>query len=151
MAVDLAALRTELDTDPKSLGYAAPLAAGDHVQVASIMNLVRDGSVDPDFKLTKTGVSMLEAMKAIDPTEYAGLTQVKRDGWRDILMLDLSLGKIPNTDPDVRSFINDIWAGATNTLAKLLAIETRNCSRSEKLFGENVAVTAAEIGAAMQI
>ena len=41
MALSYAALKSELQNDPTSLGYAAMLAAGDHAGLAAALNLVR--------------------------------------------------------------------------------------------------------------
>jgi hypothetical protein len=152
MAIDYPALKTELQTDPKSLGYAPFLAAGNNNALANILNEPRDsssGTGDPDYEVTVNGVRARDAIKAIVPAEYAALTQAKRDGWRDILVLaQIEGGLIPNTDTDIRSFIQDIWA-TTVTLGNLALLETRDGSRAEALFGADTVVDDDDIVMAM--
>jgi len=150
--IDYSALKTELQTDPKSLGYAPYLATGNNNALANLLNEVHDsssGTGDPEYEVTVNGVSVRDAMKKIVPSEYAALTEAKRDGWRDILVLaQIEGGLIPNTDTDIRSFIQDIWA-TTTTLANFAELETRDGSRAEALFGADTVIDDDDIVRAM--
>lgn len=140
----LVELKTELDTDPKSLGY--------------------DGKSDPECAelLNEVGLSeetiandtalIHDVMDAVDADE---LTSVP------INKLQFFLARMGNgeTTVDVStgspmvSQVVDIFGGgvAPNTLAALNALTERDASRAEVLFGSGVSVLHLDVGRARQL
>ncbi len=60
MAIDYAALKTEINSDPSALGYAAPRTAGDDVTLAAIMNTAR-----ASIQIRRADISAQEIVTAI--------------------------------------------------------------------------------------
>lgn len=129
----LAILKTELDSDPKSLGYAGKT----HPETAALLNTMRaTESVDVGV------IDGQELSKAVVISEYTALTDSERQGWTT--MLAAGGGQVDIDDERVIDQATAIWDGTT-TLANLNALRTRDGSRSEALFGNGVAVTSADV------
>src|ERR1043166_27585 len=68
MAFTLAALKSELLTDPSGLGYAASVTSRDDSITATLINLARAA-----IQIKRADVSSAELVNAIDVADYASL------------------------------------------------------------------------------
>ena len=100
--IDLAALKTEVNTDPTGLGYAPHVTSGAINRVADLLNEKLPSIQVDNF------VTTFEIEEAVDPADWptGGNKQWKRDLWRDVRLSVVS-----------RESIN---ANATNLKAKVL-------------------------------
>jgi hypothetical protein len=128
--MDLDTLRTEIFTDPQSLGYAAPWQAGDDATVAALLNAPRG------IPIGRGVVPSYEVVGAVVKDEYLALSANDRT-WLNFLVLApfVDLG---NTT--VRTTLGGLFAAGTASRTALAALATRPGSRAEELFGAAVPV-----------
>jgi hypothetical protein len=121
--MDLNALRTEITNDPASLGYAGKTDA----QVATLMNAVNQTA-------NVATIDANQLIRAIQPADFAALTQIQ------LSRLSIILGAEPFSvnDVNIKQMLADLFAGKTQTLAALQALQTYQTSRALLLFGEPV-------------
>lgn len=139
-----AILKTEVDTDPMSLGYTAddPFCAG-------LLNEVRSGAA---YQMPNESVSVVEVMDAVDGDE---LSAVEEKGLQFFLtrmqiaggVVDISSGS--SIIGQVASLFT--VAVAPNSRTALNALTDREGSRAEILFGAGVVVTHLDVGTARLI
>src|SRR5512145_415927 len=133
-------LKTELQTDPLGLGYAAPLAAGNHAAVADLLNEVR-----PTIQIQRDLVPVWEVFDAIVPSEWGSLSTTERTRIQIILTMQQVYVKGTNT----RNAFTTAFAAGTQTRANLIALQNRTGSRAEQLFDQ--AVTYSDIATALEV
>jgi len=134
--MDYVALKTEITTDPTARGYAAPYAAGSDIEVANLLNEIQAGiEVDVPF------LDAWELQGAIVATEFAALDADRRALWSNILVA----GRIEVQNTNVRNQILLIWVAGTTTRSNIAALQTRNGSRAEQLFGFGTTVTHSQV------
>jgi hypothetical protein len=121
--MDLNALRTEITNDPASLGYAGKTDA----QVATLMNAVNQTA-------NVATIDANQLIRAIQPADFSALTQIQ------LSRLSIILGAEPFSvnDVNIKQMLADLFAGKTQTLAALQALQTYQTSRALLLFGEPV-------------
>lgn len=135
MPVDLTELRTELDTDPLGLGYAGM----DDVTAADTINAtVR--SVEREF------LDSAEVVPAIDPAEWPADQAV-----RDHLALVLGLDRVNVREPNIRALFGGAFPAGSNTRDALVALQTRDGTRAEELFGLGASVTPSQVADARRL
>ncbi len=137
MAVDLAALATEISVDPQVLGFAGK----NDGQIAALLNAI-GGSGET---LEPENITNIIAQKAVDGAEFLALTTAQQNLWLAIL----TIGTIPVKDAVIRAQVTSVWAAGT-TRTNLVALQTRSASRSEILFGEGVSVTTGNVAIALR-
>ena len=127
MALDLVALATELTTDPTGLGYNI----SDPVVTHGILNLIRTA--------IQISEGVIDSRRVVESTVFAELEAVSAEKQRLYLALT-GTGEI-NVDSAnvVAGFAQIFPAGSTRTA--LNALRTRDGSRAEELFGENVPIS----------
>jgi len=156
MALDndqLAVLKTELDTDPMTLGYAGT----SHPEAAALLNTVGlSGETIPNASVPIHAVrDVIGSQK--DGATFAGIAEWEAlsQGKRDLIMLIFSNGdtSIDITNTDVVNQILGVFTvgDAPVTRAALIALGTRSATRAEILFGANINVTAADVAEARQL
>lgn len=138
MSIILSALKTEILTDPASLGYAAQ--GGDQGAMANLIN-ARTSSQS----VTVTNVTNISMQQSVIGTEYADLPATAQRAWGALVGLDT----VPVCNTNIRAQIQAIWSAGTTTRANLVALQTRDGSRAEVLFGEGVRVHHLDIAAAL--
>jgi hypothetical protein len=138
MAIDYAVLKTEMDTDPKSLGYAGK----SNPEVADLINTVGLSGEEVDVGI----IDGQELSKAVIISEYTALSNAERQGWATIL--SAGDGQVDIDDSRVVDQIGAIWGAGTTTRANLLALRKRSASRAEVLFGVGVAVSKFDVAEA---
>jgi hypothetical protein len=133
MSLNLAVLKTEIQTDPGGVGYATALAAGDNSELARLINeFVTTDDIDvPE-------VDRVEYVKAVVDTEVAALVAdaTRLEAWKMILTLD----RIPAKDPNLRLLRVLAWptGGAGTTRAALKDLQDRKAFRSEVFDGADI-------------
>ncbi len=138
-----AELKTEIETDPESLGYTGQ---NDEV-VAALIN--RAGLSFPPEMLPNTSVTVNDVMDAIDGSELAA---VDTNGLQFFLMrMQASGGSVDiSSGSPIIGQVAAIFTvtDAPNSRAALNALTTREASRAEILFGSGVSVTYMDVGTA---
>ena len=139
--MDYVALKSELQTDPTSLGYAAAIASGSDNILANLIN-----AVSQSININRATVTNVEVFNAIDATDYAGLTSAKKSD----LQLVLTPDTVTVNNANVRTILASIFGAGSATRTALLALQTRKGSRAEQLFGAGVFVTESDIAIALR-
>ena len=142
MAMDHAALATELQTDPTGIGYT-PASGDDQAQVDLIETVVAGSS------LTVATITAAVAQQAIVATEYMALSAARRALWGAILTAGLN-GGIPVFHANIRAQVLEVWADGSTTRANLGALQTQDGTRSEVLFGTGVVTTVRDVAIALR-
>lgn len=128
MPLNYAQLKTELQTDPLTLGYAAPLAAGNHGAVADLLN-----QSSAAVSIPRRTVPAWEVFDAIVPAEWAALTAQEKQRIQTIL----SMGTVSVQGTNTRNAFAAVF-GAGPTRTALVALQNRQGSRAEQLFGQSI-------------
>ncbi len=123
--MDYAALLTELETDPESLGYTMTNDPADAV----LMNQVGDDEVP------RTSIDGQELQSVVVISEYAALSDIQRMGWSAII--SAGTGMVDPSNTGTIAQIQAIWGGTT-TMTRLSVLRIRKVSRAEFLFGQAV-------------
>ena len=124
--VDLAALKVELDTDPKTLG----LPALDNRLAADKLNKIGASSEE----LGNDVLESYQVVDAIDPTEWAAISAQEKER----LLFIISAGKINPKNINVKQAFMAMFGAGTTTRASLSALWKKDVSRAQILFGQNV-------------
>ena len=142
MAIDLVALKNELQTDPASLGYALMITKGDDAGPTRLLN------TPAGTAFFRSDVTMHDIVAAIAPADFAAITALQ------IAKLQLMFSGVTAIDltvPSVRQILQAIMAGASApTLAALVAMAKRSGSRAETLFGVGITVTPTDVAIALR-
>ena len=137
MAIDFSVLATEINTDPTGRGYAPHVASGATNVVADLLNEVLF-----TITITKGFVEREAFMVATDFSEVKSLGASERDVFNSLLGVDRMPGKTVNE-------ISQFFGPTTASKVGLQATRTRNGSRGEELFGENVTVRPSDVALAL--
>lgn len=145
MAMTIEALRTEIDTDPKGLGYAA----------------LRTQSNAPEAladKLNEAGASGETLFKGYTPVEDVTAAIVRADydalgaaGKTFLNEVMLRGARLKTGDTNLRASMAGVFAAGTTTRANLVALASRPASRAEALWGEGIKVTPTQVGQALEL
>lgn len=134
MAIDLNALKTELETDPLTLGYTVsptpPDNEADAYTDADILNSLTTGRTRQ-----RTSIPGSEAFKATVDTEYDALTIDQRQEWLGICAID---ELEPANGKPAASTVIRLFGGGSGTTTALQALRTETISRAQELFGTDV-------------
>jgi cytochrome P450 len=138
----IAALRTELDTDPKGLGYAARRAQSNAPEALAARLNERGASAE---SVTQTYLRVEDVVAALVRAEYDALSAAGKD----YLGVVLSAPQVKTGDATLRAQLGQLFGAGTTTRTNLLALATRSASRAEVLWGEGFAVTDAQAADAL--
>ena len=141
MAVDLAALRTELQNDPTALGYAAHVASGSDVDLAALLNAARSG-----ITVFRGLIQSYEIINATDPTEWSALGSAEKQRYQTLT----GAGRVDTANANVRAAFLAMFANGTATRAALVALASRTASRAEQLFGADTTISTDLIACALR-
>jgi hypothetical protein len=139
MALNYAALKAELQNDPLGLGYAPHLTSGNDSALADMLNLVR-----ATIAIDRETIPSYEVFDAIVPAEWASLSAQEKQR----IQLVLSMGQVYVKGANTRSAFLAAFAAGTTTRANLGALQGRQGSRAEQLFGLGASVSAQDIAQA---
>lgn len=155
--MDYAILRNELLTDPNGYGYDAWIAAGEPENCAAALNLPR-----ASIPIRRADISSQEVIEAIDVTDFPALsgtpnsTQLSRErqylAWLSGVMAVPSVRLLNDdgTDTPVVANLRAMFPQGTATRNRLIALASRDGSRSEQLFGSGVTISAQDVGTALR-
>lgn len=143
MPIDPATLKTELTTDPANLGYASPVAAGNDVTLADLLNQARAGAT---YQVYRGVVPSYEVINNTDPADWVALTAAEKQRYQTLT----GAGQVDVSQPNVRNTFGAMFAAGTATRANLTAMAVRQASRAEILFGTGTVVTVADISFALR-
>lgn len=143
MAYTLAQLKTELQSDPKGLGYAAPIAAGDDTAVAALVNSTYAGV----GTVWRSSVPVADFLAALVWSEVSTFTQTQWEAF-SVMLIPL---RIDASQVNVRNFFAGLFTGKTVTLQNLTAAAKVTApSRAQELWGDTAVVSVADIGYALR-
>lgn len=151
MPFTLAALTTEINTDPTALGYAALKASGNDQGIADLLNIVR-----ATISVKRPDCSPAEILEAIDlrdfPASPTGVASVPlAQSWLESvtqfarIRLTNDDGTKTTTRKNFDRLVNDTQGSQT----RLDAVAVRTGSRAEQLFGAGVFVTPTNVANAL--
>ncbi len=133
------ALRVELETDPKTLGYSGK----DTNECAALLNQVGlSGETLPNIS-----VAVSDVLLAIDPDEVSSVHIVKFQLFGMLMSGSVDLSE--NSDLEIS--VKKIFTGCANTLSALDSLRAVSVSRAEKLFGKGITITHTDVGRARQV
>jgi len=144
--IDLPSLRAEIESGPLAVELAPHVTAGSMQAIADILNR-KDSCCQVD-----NFVTVFDLEEAVDPADWpqSGADQWRRDLWRDILLsVGLEEGINANAT-NLRAKVLLVFDPATNTRTNLMALQTRNGSRIEELFGVGVSVSHKQVAASLE-
>jgi hypothetical protein len=137
-----AQLAAELNTDPKTLGYAALIAAKDRIGLAAKIN----STYAAVGTVWRTDLRAAEILAALVETEITALTT---NGWLQLQTL-LIPGTVDASQVTIRNQFNGLLGAFATTIANLLAVAKKaNPSRAEELWGYAVRVTEQDVAGAI--
>jgi hypothetical protein len=157
MAIIYAQLKTEIQTDPQTYGYAAFITAGEPENVAAALNKVRNGT-DGELAISvnRATIAPMELMEAIDIRDLnvgGQLNATLCGSWLESALQSvapLRLRDATGVKTRVRQNIDRILADTQGSQTRFDAVAVRFGSRAEQLFGEGTVITSADIATALR-
>ena len=137
----MAALTSEVTTDPKALGYAG--ASGNAATIADLMNLAPEPIAAPE-QIYRNQTSTYLVTSKIDRAEYVALAQ----GIRDYLTMMFSTPLLQTGDANLRTQIAQAFPVGASRTAMTAAVQ-KDATRAEALWGDGFRVTAQQVGEAL--
>ena len=116
--MDYVALKTELDTDPLTRGYAGMAAADAAIDMNTIYRTRQRDAMSGD-----------EVFNATDATEFTGLTESKQTLWVSFTSKDV-LDPYASANID---FVDFVFGGGSTTRSNLQALRVESVSRAVEL------------------
>ena len=141
-ATQIEALKTESTTDPQGYGYAVPYDRGSDSDVAYLLNQSR-----AVIRIDRDIVPAYEIYEAIVPGEWKALVADEKQRIQTLL----SMGEVNAQGPNTRASFLATFVAGSQTRTNLAALQTRDGSRAEQLFGAGIAVTWQDVAAARRI
>jgi hypothetical protein len=150
MTVNLAALKTELLTDPNSYGYSPLIADTNNPALAAMLNFPRAA-----ISMPRPDVTPLELLEAIKVTDFipSGQQSILHGSWFESLAQFPSIRILKENGTDTRVMTNlmTILVNGSASETRLRALAVRAGSRIEQLFGVGISVTVQEVIDAQRI
>ena len=140
-AVDLAALKAELDTDPNGRGYAELLAKGVHNKLADLLN-------EPAGVIDRQAVPVHEVRAGIDPDEFVLLPVESLHVVEALFAVLAGQGLVASLTVKVVDAIIKLFPKDGTTATALTVVKSKPATYAERLFGEGITITAQDIGIA---
>lgn len=135
----LTALASEINTDPKAVGYAAKT----NKQIADLLNT--RGLVVSDPKINAGIVSVQVLLNALVGTEVLTLTPAQSQA----LIIYFSGLTLDTSNANVRAGIGAIFGAGTQSRTNLQAAVDRTASRAETLFGAGTLIDQRDVSLAL--
>jgi len=145
--INYAALKTELQTDPTGIGYAASVAAGNDTETARLINEVR--TVPPTFTINRGPVPSSIVVNEIEAADLSALIT------NQLLQLQIitQFGTVDLGDASTRQILGGIFPVASATRTNLTALANRPASRAEVYPGSpgrNANITPDDVAKALR-
>jgi len=122
LAVDLIALKNEINTDPTGRGYSGKT----HTEVANLLN-----EAQVSIQINRGVIETRIAQEQVIISEFESLSAGKQRAWLALI----SPSEVDVDNSNIRNQTTDIWGVGTTTRSNLQVLLTRNGSRAEELFG----------------
>lgn len=138
--IDIAALKADLSTDPAGLGYAPLIASGDDVGLARLLNDPARGG-----PIARRWISAAELQGALDAAEFAAMSATDAAKWQCILLA--TQDRLPVDTGHLKQQLLAMLPSATRPVsrANLIALQAKQGSRAEVLFGDGSVVQLDDI------
>lgn len=133
------ALASEINTDPRALGYAGKT----NVQVAALLNT--PGLAVADAKLNAGIVKTSALISGVVGSEFAALSVANQN----LCQLYFGVAELDTSNANVRAGLGGIFGVGTATRTNLLAAVDRAPSRAETLFGAGFVIDQRDVSAAL--
>ena len=145
----LVQLKTELNTDPNGYGYAADLNSGNDAGLVAKLNLRR-----ATIRVKRDDVSASEIFHAVAVTDLVTNPGASQLEYLNALIQAPFPVRLLNDDGSatpVRTNVISLFKSGTASLTRLAALETRDGSRVEDLFGRGVSVSDVDVANAKKL
>lgn len=149
MAIDYAALKAELEADPKNLGYQANINLGRDLAVADLMNATTGPGAETVALPTITKGQFLLGIAPVGLTLPAKSVEIQAK-WDRIISLASSADIVDIGNPTVSLLLQAAVADELITPEQIAAFSTRTGSRAEVLFGVGTVVRHEDIAKALR-
>jgi hypothetical protein len=156
----LAQLKTEITTDPRGMGYAAPYAAGNDGEVARLLNLQ---SANTNFQVKRSDISVADLYAAVLVSDYSALaanpsqTQLSNErrylAWFSglVAFTRVRLLNDDGSETPATTNLRAMFPVGSGTRNRIDALAVRDGSRAEALFGAGAVVHADDVSAARHV
>lgn len=141
--IDLAVLKTEIETDPAAVGYAPHVSSGNHSAIAALLREPSPGGETIDVP----AVSAQRLHAQAEAAEYLALSQGQRDLWLALLTVSED---VPLGSSLIRGQIGAVWGPGSTTRTRIIALQDRPAARIEVLFGIGTKVRHSDVAAALK-
>jgi hypothetical protein len=138
-------IRTEIDNDPKALGYAA-LRAQSNGPEALAAKLNQAGASSET--LFRSYVPLADVLACVVASEYSSLSTANKTLWQDLVVRSAQL---KSGDANMRATIAGIFAAGTTSRTNLVNVASRAASRAEALWGEGTVVLDQQVSLALEL
>lgn len=143
MTINPSLLKTEIQQDPKALGFASLVAAGNDQGIADLLNGLSGPGTGSAFR---DNIQPKEILAALQPADFAALTALQLAQLQAIT----GQGVVDATSANGRAIYLNIFAGMTNSITALTALTSRVSSRAEALFGAGTVISAGDVSFALR-
>lgn len=144
-STQLNALKTELNTDPKTLGIAAKLSVGDDQGIADLLNAIHASG--GDFQVNREPVAPSVIVTKIAPEDFQAMT-TSQQGQLALLFVISALNL---SDTNTFTNLTGCFPNDGDTIRNLTLLQKRQGSRAEVLFGNGVVVTSSDVAHAKEL
>jgi hypothetical protein len=138
MAIDYAALATEVTTDPKSLGYAGK----SDYDIATLLN-TPGASGETIFRRY---TPLEDIVAGIVRSEYDSLSAANKTFLQEVILKGT---QVKSGDANLRASVAGIFAAGTTSRANLTNVASKSATRGEVLFGESTTVSDLDVARAL--
>ena len=139
-----AALKSEIQSDPLSLGYAPFVTGGNDAGIVALMNDPTKATTGPAVAVTSVPTSDI-----IDAIVFSEMSAFTTNQLLQLLLM-LSVSTVNPSNANVRAFFAGLFGAATTTRANLIALSTRIGSRAEQLGGAGFVVAQSDVSFALR-
>jgi hypothetical protein len=126
-SADLTALKTEVNTDPQSIGYNA---SGSTQGILDLLNTASSNTTGATTTKPISDLIVAEVAAEIDPTEYSLLTGYAQEWVKSMINQNSEASLIAYKD----KFL-DLFGAGSATRTNVQALLSPAASRAEELFG----------------
>jgi hypothetical protein len=134
--MDYVSLKSELDNDPKKLGYADYSEQTHRLTIdQDLANLLNKVGLSKET----AGSGVIQAYKVVNACVYSELELLTPEQ-QAILTFIVSAGQVDVGNLGIKALFNGLFEAGTQTRANLQALAVRSASRAEMLFGRAVSL-----------
>ena len=131
---DLAALKSEIETDPQAIGYST--SNGTTALILSMLNDSAKNTTSAKTTRPLDEIKISEASTIINSTEFSALNEFQK------LWVEMFINRSDGTDiKDYKVGFLAIFLNGSATRTAAAALQQKDASRAEELFGVNTVIT----------